>query len=176
MNTTEPAGLPVHPKYGSIQAFTLSPNPKYYRSYDPVAQYVQLLNCLFKRKQLKNTLSHYVFVPELNQNGNVHIHGMYYIKNKYSYHRWFLPACKHWGFTLVKNKNINNKWVEYLYKDLSDNRDILYCDEHGQRLPVPITKKTLSKYIYVVDRPHTRNQLSMVSMKKPKKTKITDYF
>jgi len=170
---TKPAVIPDHPRYGKIQAFTLSPNPKYYNSYDPVGQYEQILMAIFRYVPLRRALSKFVFVPELNANGNIHIHGMYYIKNKYAYNRWFLPACKHWGWTLVKDKNIDQEWVEYIYEDLLETQDILSCDENGQLMPVPMTKESLREYTYVHELKHVKNAIPVKNLKKHK---ITDYF
>lgn len=176
MNTSEDSDalpIPVHEKYGKPHAFTLAVNPQCYNSHDPVAQYEQLLACVFRHKPLRRCLKDYVFYPEMTKQGNIHLHGIYYIKNKYDYFRWFLPACKRWGYVLVKNRDVNIGWEKYIEKDLADMKDLLYCDTFGQRMPVPIDKYTLKDY-HVPSILRARPNLALP--KKPRRTKITDYF
>lgn len=123
-----------------IHAFTLNPNPKKYKSTDPCEQYATLLQCLFKYKYLNACFEEYYFVPELTENGNVHIHGYYKIKDKVKYYRWFLPACKAWGFIKVKSKNIDDEWIEYVNKTIEEMKEIM------ENYPVPMTRKTLEVY------------------------------
>lgn len=140
MNGTNPADF-TEGFYTGLVAFTWTPNPAKYHSCSPAAQYKQLIDTVLNSNKLKHTLQDYYFVPELNTNGNIHIHGWYKIKDRIKYYKWFIPACKCWGFTLVKNKNINEKWVEYVNKEFHDTLDIL-----GEGTPMPWCDSVAQEY------------------------------
>jgi len=125
----------------NFYAFTLNPDPTRYKSHDPVDQYKALLNCIFAKKYMKHTFEEFVFYPELTLNGNVHIHGCYKLKDRVKYNRWFLPACKQWGFVLVKDK-IDDDWLIYVMKE-SEKGD-LECLFEG--LPYPLTEDNIDDY------------------------------
>lgn len=184
MNTTKQSGvftpLPQHPKYGSAVAYTLSPDPRHFRSHDPCEQYHQLLMTLFQPKRLKRALSKYYFVPELRSDGNVHIHGVYYIKNAYEYHRWFLPASKQWGFIKCKTHRVDTYWTEcYMHKEILDIYDVLDHNEYGIDMPIPLHSETLHDY-YVNMEPilahATKHQIMKATPKKILKYNIKKYF
>lgn len=130
MNTPDP----------QILAFTLSVNPARYKCVDPYDQYKALLTSIFGRKKLmKKTFSEFTFYPELNIQGNVHLHGFYKVKNKISYFRWFIPACKHWGFVMIKGR-VDDNWLAYIMKDSEENAQ-LFDD-----LPYPLDEDTIEDY------------------------------
>lgn len=123
-----------------LLAFTLSVNPCRYKCVDPYDQYKTLLTCLFgKKKLMLKTFSEFMFYPELNLQGNVHLHGYYKVKNKISYFRWFLPACKHFGYVLVKGP-ITDDWFAYIMKDSEDNAELF------KPLPYPLDEDTILEY------------------------------
>lgn len=171
MNTTE--------KRPGLLAYTLTPNPARYRSHDPVEQYEALLYTLYRLPRLRKCFEEFYFTPEVNLQGNVHIHGYYKVKNKYEYNRWFLPASKQWGFIKVKN-DVDTKWTdEYCRKDLVDMIDLLYENNYGVRMPVPITLESLQKYTEKMEnigRMQVRHPQACVWPKKIKKRKVSDYF
>lgn len=178
MNTTEPkvaTSLPMHPLYGMPVAFTLVPNPKNYNSNCPCVQYIQLLTAIFRYKPLTRTLSRYEFYPELTTEGNIHIHGVYYVKNKHSYYRWFIPACKKWGFIKIKTRDINSLWTDYICKSQDFMKDIVDVDLAGQDLPYPINRQTLKSFIPINEFKFMRNSIRIQKGQKMKRGKITDY-
>lgn len=125
-----------------ILAFTLSVNPARYKCTDPYDQYKSLLTCIFgRRKKMLNTFSEFLFYPELNMQGNVHIHGYYKVKNKISYFRWFVPACKAWGYVMIKGP-INDDWFGYIMKDSEENEGIF------EGLPYPIDDENIRTYLH----------------------------
>lgn len=110
----------------AFKAFTWTPDPKRYRSTDPYRQYEDLLLNILLKKEMEQTFTAYVFVPELNENGNIHIHGYYNVKDVVKYNRWFLPACKHWGYTCIKKK-VDLKWmIDYLAKEIDNTSQVVY--------------------------------------------------
>lgn len=178
MNTTEPAvattPLPMHPLYGKPIAFTWVPNPKNYNSTCPCVQYLQLLNGVFRFRPLTRTLSRYEFYPELTDEGNIHIHGVYYIKNMHMYHRWFLPACKKWGFIKIKSRDINSAWTDYVRKS-AFMKDVVDVDLAGQTLPYPINRKTLRAFIPINEFRYMRNTIRNSEKGRIRRTRITDF-
>lgn len=127
----------------AFKAFTLVPNPTKYKSTDPVHQYKSLLLCLFLKRDIVHTFSKFLFVPELTNQGNVHIHGYYSVKDNIKYNRWFLPACKEWGFINIKN-NVDDQWTfEYLTKDIESMAELM--DE----LPVPLHSENIEEHQYL---------------------------
>lgn len=144
MKNSEPADVPCFYNYlpddldmCSLVAFTLSPDPRKYGTTDPIKQYALLLTRIFgNSKAMCATFRDYYFVPEINDNGNVHIHGYYVIKDLVKYYRWFVPACKRWisipSCLVIKTKRITYDWVEYCHKDFMKNIDLF------GKLPYPI--------------------------------------
>lgn len=125
-----------------ILAFTLVPDPKRYKSTQPYDQYKSLLTCIFGRKKLMlKTFSEFLFYPELTLNGNVHLHGFYKVKNKLSYFKWFLPACKQWGNTLVKFR-VDDGWLAYVMKETEDD----YMESLFEGLPYPLDEDSIETY------------------------------
>lgn len=125
----------------AFKAFTLNPNPDKYRTLDPVEQYKTLLLCLLFNNNIKHTFTKFYFTPELTQNGNVHIHGYYSIKDPIKYYRWFLPACKLIGFTCVKDR-VDDEWTyQYCTKDVELMTQLM------EELPVPLTSNNYEENI-----------------------------
>lgn len=124
----------------NVIAFTWTPNPGCYPSSECRAQYKVLLQhillCSYK------FFTKYMFIPEINLNGNVHIHGWFIIKDKISFYKQFIPRCKQLGYVLLKNKNINIEWEKYCEKDLTPTIEILGFD-----LPIPLTQHNNKMYI-----------------------------
>lgn len=127
--------------FDGLVAFTLTPNPKRYHTVTPSLQYKQLIDKLFSSKQIPHTFSKWYFVPELNKQGNVHIHGWFKIKDRIKYYKWFVPTCKRWGFTLTKYNKINNKWTDYVNKEVEDTIDII-----GEETPIPWDENAYQAY------------------------------
>lgn len=111
-------------------AFTLNPDPKKYRSTDPVDQWTSLLLCLFLKPSIRKTFSYFYFTPELTQDGNVHVHGWMEVQDSISFYRWFIPACKAWGFIKIKH-NPDDDWLAYIMKD----SDLMF-DLFADKLPI----------------------------------------
>lgn len=109
----------------AMKAFTWSPNPKKYRSHDPNDQYEALLNHVFFKKEFRHTFDKFVFIPELTEDGNVHIHGIYHVKDNIKYHKWFLPICKLYGFVKIKGK-VDKGWIDYICEDCADNEELFF--------------------------------------------------
>lgn len=149
----------------NLSAFTLNPDPSRYNSDDPVVQYEQLLQDIFlKEKHMCATFSVYAFVPEMTENGNVHIHGYYIVKDRVKYYRWFLPKCKSWGYIKVKTTNVNKKWLTYCQKEVM---------EHYPLFDPP--------YVLETDQIHRKKNIKLVPnhlhvYKRRKAKNILDYF
>lgn len=126
----------------AFHAFTWNPDPKKYRSTNPHEQYRSLLYCvLFKCKKV---FSKFVFVSELTVNGNIHVHGYYAVIDPTKYYKWFVPACKDWGNTVIKD-NINDYWTyQYIPKSVKQMTELFaeYDD-----IPILLTEYNIDEYI-----------------------------
>lgn len=128
-------GIDVEKHMDAYKAFTWNPNPSKYSTHDPVEQYKCLLQNVLFHKNIKKCFTKFIFVPELTEQGNVHVHGCYNISQIKPYARWFLPACKRWGYTLVKPR-VDENWV-YNYMSKSANE----LAELFEDLPLPLTEE-----------------------------------
>lgn len=147
----------------SMIAFTWTPDPQKYVSSEPRKQYKTLLDYILLSAYKYFRL--FVFVPEMNANGNVHIHGFYVVKDKIAYLKQFLPKCKQLGFTLCKTK-VDIKWFEYCKKDIEVTIGVI-----GDDLPIPLTQNNVHAYKQIWKRPKIQRVPHKYNMKK-----ITEYF
>lgn len=137
----------------NLVAFTWSPHPDKYPSYEPRKQYKSLLKhillCANKWFRI------FCFIPEINKNGNIHIHGWYIIKDNIAYFKHFLPRCRQLGFVLLKHK-VDHAWFDYCDKEVSLTIQVV-----GDDLPVPLTHKNIKEYkdLKGLPRPKLRNTL-----------------
>jgi len=157
----------------AYKAFTLNPDPTKYPTTDPRGQYETILNCLLLKKEITKIFSKFFFTPELTENGNIHIHGYFSIKDQVKYYRWFIPACKAWGFLVIKS-NIDEKWMmNYCCKDIALMTQVL-----GNDIPIPLTEENFAMYN---DQKDIKKMALKIVLHKTKhkpnlKKKITDYF
>lgn len=124
-----------------MTAFTLNPNPKKYNTDDPLEQYAIVIQNVLSHQSLKDSCKSYYIYPELTENGNVHIHGYLFVKDRIKFYRSFLPLCKRMGHTKIKTKNIDSKWVEYCQKDQD-----LMTEMMEPQLPVPYTVESFEHF------------------------------
>lgn len=160
MESTHPEALPnyvtrkiikIYSHYYSLDeldktnlwAFTWTPDPQRYRSSQPSEQYSMLLQHILLSSH--KFFKHFLFVPELNLEGNIHIHGYFQIKDRISFYKTFLPRCKQLGFVKLKRefkqKPIDIGWIDYLCED---THEMVYILEENQ--PYPLTDINSSMY------------------------------
>lgn len=143
----------------NVRAFTWSPNPLRFPSTSPSKQYKSLLNWVLLKSH--KMFSKFCFTPELSEMGNVHIHGWFIIKDRIKYHKWFIPRCKAAGYVQIKYKNIDEKWFEYIKKDISYMNELF-----EERLPVPLTNLNYDAYKRVLEKKFKlKNKYSKISQK-----------
>lgn len=124
----------------NLIAFTWNVPPQRYPSSDIQVQYAALLKILFKYTPIFGT---FIFVPELTQQGNVHIHGMYTVQDRIKYYKQFLPICRQFAPQGVKIKEVFDRegWIDYLTKHIELNYHIF-----DDALPVPLTHCNVGVY------------------------------
>lgn len=130
-----------------MMLLTWSPNPVRYLSKEPRKQYKQLLrNYLVK---VCMCFGKYCFAPELNKNGNVHIHG-WFVLGKYPHNdglkKWYtfwLPKLKRIGFVKIDKATCNEAPLHYYKKDMTDMYEIFA----NTGLPYPISHTTECAHI-----------------------------
>jgi len=156
--------------HDALHAFTLNPDPRRYRSFHTNYQYLSLLKCIFCKRDIMNTFDYFLFTPELTLQGNVHIHGYFHVKDIKKYYAWFLPACKHWGFVLIK-EHVNQEWtMNYITKKMNEMWNLF-----DEELPVPLTSDNFNYWKEKIDKINTEPKHTMV-LKFKKKKSVLHYF
>lgn len=100
---------------------TWSPKPRFY-NYSPhidndyAMQWRTMINVLVNTRCLRL----FCFMPEISDEGRLHMHGWFVINDKVKYHKSFLPSLKRNGF-IKKNKANSHGWktFEYHTKDIA---------------------------------------------------------
>lgn len=101
----------------NVIAFTWTPDPLRYPSPHPRAQWKMLVRYILLASP--RFFRSYMFVPEINQAGNIHVHGWYILKDKIAYFKTFLPKCRALGYVKLKYK-VDVKWFQYCEKEVWD--------------------------------------------------------
>lgn len=129
-------------------AITWAPNPDLYRSLQPIDQW---RTCLTYLRIAKRFSDNFYFVPELTANGNIHVHGIFEIRDAVAYFRKFLPMLKKQGFIKIKKVDDYHVWMAYISKEQLFMQNLfggnIPCS-YDQDCKFPITVKpkyTLSK-------------------------------
>lgn len=104
-----------------VYLITWNPRPRFY-NYDEGGhndfdlQWWTMCDTLFKSIRC---LAHFAFVPEVSEQGKLHMHGFFTIRDKRKYNRSFLPTLRKNGFIkIAKVKVIKWKTFKYHVKDL----------------------------------------------------------
>lgn len=116
----------------TMYLFTWTPNPKKYRSTNPRCQWKQLCKGYLVSATCR-CFEKYCLLPELNTNGNVHVHGWFILKD---YSKWFsfwLPKIKRVGYVKICEATDNFLPLFY-YKE-----DIPKLWEMFKHLPYPMS-------------------------------------
>lgn len=106
-------------------------------------------------------MSQFEINPELNQNGNLHYHGYFVLKDKLKFYKSILPKMKYNGF--VKIDLVHNdlqKAMEYCRKDREFMKQLIkespvpfiHSDKLGKR-PLDKVSKSLMDYLEIIDVP-----------------------
>lgn len=131
---------------GSL-AFTWSPDPKKFKGIKPRYQWDDILSFV----RLLSSCAYFTLYPELNANGNLHIHARVEIFDKVKWYKKVLPTFKYNGFVLIKSKDINEKWDEYIAKDKEIMESVLEL-----KLPIVHSKASPLKDINIkIKKPRT---------------------
>lgn len=134
-------------------AFTWSPDPKKFAGKRPMYQFYDTI--ILIQRAFRHSADYTVW-PELNLNGNIHYHGILFMRDKIKFYKFSLPLLKFHGFVLLKDKNINDAWYRYMSKDCVNMRGIL------PNVRIPISKFKDKKreddvYEYLVTLPYHNN-------------------
>jgi len=129
----------------SMQAITWSPAAGKYPSSQPKRQYDSLVR--YVAHLFPICFRRWFIVPEINENGNVHLHGWVIIKDKVKMYRVLLPKMKTYGFTCVKShyrkQPINFDWQIYICCELDETKQII----NGAKSPLMLHENNASKYM-----------------------------
>lgn len=126
----------------TIRLFTCSPNPRKC-GIDQYRNYMDHLWVVFSK--FSRCMSEFVVSPELNENGNIHYHGWFVLKDKVKFYKHVLPAMKKLGFVKIsKLKHRNAEWDYYCQKDYEIMKEL--C----QPIPVPMTHRNYKNVINIL--------------------------
>lgn len=123
-----------------LMLFTWTPDPNRYPTSKPHEQYRILLDLVLLK--FDKVFSTFACSPELNCNGNVHIHGWYVVKDPVKYFKWLLPKMKGLGFVKVSAANSKKALSDYYKKDIDLMNQLM--DEYD--LPIPLTHVNCHDY------------------------------
>lgn len=110
----------------TVYLITWNPKPKFY-NYTPYGDNDYRLQWFTMVDVLSNayrSLHYFAFMPEISDEGKLHMHGFFTIRDKVKYHKSFLPSLKRGGF--IKKSRVNSlKWKTFKYhvKDVQDTLD-----------------------------------------------------
>lgn len=115
-------------EYDKVMLITWNPKPRFY-AYDPYGDnnYPRQWNTMLEVLcEAYRTCSRFAFVPEISEDGKLHMHGWYVIKDRLKYHKSFLPSLRKNGF-IKKSKARSHEWKTFKYhvKELEITREYL---------------------------------------------------
>lgn len=142
----------------NVIAFTWTPDPSKYNTNVPSEQYKSLLNIIYKTYKC---LGKFLFIPELNLNGNVHLHGIFTVKDKIKFYKSFLPKYRSIGYVLLKDCYDIDGWTDYLCEDIAETSQILHPS-----LPIPLHDDNCQTYKDLFFSRHNSQRLRLQFSKK----------
>jgi len=112
---------------------TWVPNPKLL-SNDQCTNYVRHYSKYFMK--FYQCMTCFVISPELTQNGNIHYHGWFQLRDRVRWFKQVLPSMKYSGYVKIDPVRKDLRAALKYYK-----KDILFADEFFADIcvPVPIT-------------------------------------
>jgi len=84
--------------------------------------------CCYALKCIDQISDKYVFLPELADDGRLHIHGWFNLKNYRKFYRSFLPYLDKEGWSKC-DKVKSTEWYTYYKKDLHITREVIDCED-----------------------------------------------
>lgn len=128
----------------SAYLFTYSPQDT---TKNPTYAYMNHINTYFH--SWHKCMSDFEVNPEFNQNGNLHYHGYFVIKDPYKWFKFILPKMKYNGLVKINKVEDNlDKAMEYCRKDRELMSKII---EHK----IPYNQEDKIKHIYPDHEPQT---------------------
>lgn len=103
-------------EYDKVMLITWNPKPRFY-AYDQygdnnyVRQWDTMLEILCEAYR---TCSRFAFVPEISEDGKLHMHGWYVVADRLKYCKSFLPSLRRAGF-IKKSKARTHDWKAFKY-------------------------------------------------------------
>lgn len=123
--------------YDKVILITWNPKPRFY-NYDKHGENnfdMQWWTMALLLVEADRCCSRFAFVPELSEDGKLHMHGWYVVSDKVKYYKSFLPKLRSSGF-IKKSKAKSHNWKTFRYhvKDLEET-----CDYVTELHDLPIT-------------------------------------
>lgn len=107
----------------TIYLFTWNPKDSFAQCDDPTSKWDTMICRILKH--FKRCMSYYAIVPEFSDQGRLHCHGWFIIKDKIKWVKSVLPLVKRSGF-MKMNKMRSSKAFEYMKKELEETQSILH--------------------------------------------------
>lgn len=128
MNEAETSALGLDTSV-PFRFLTWNPKPRYidHQKFTPnnynLQWYTMLLTLI---SVMQRACSMYCFIPEIGENGKLHCHGWFLVKDMVKFHKSFLPTLRRKGFVKIdKISKLSNKSFDYYKKDLVETKRFL---------------------------------------------------
>jgi len=120
-----------------VYGITLTIKKPLENTYSPRGQYYYTR--IMYSKILGESCVDFRIYPEFTVVGRIHYHGLLKIKNFAKWVRTTLPSLRRIGYCKIESFKISSvNWETYMYKSLSDTKDILKLKED---INIEVTKK-----------------------------------
>lgn len=123
-----------------LKLITWTPDPSRYPTTKPHEQYKIILQLILL--QSHKVFSTFALTPELNENGNIHIHGWFVLSDSVKFYKYYLPKMRGFGYVKV-DKCIKREGLTYYKKDIELMNELMY--EYD--LPIPLTHVNIKAYL-----------------------------
>lgn len=102
--------------YDKVYLITWNPKPRFYNysifgENDYNVQWRTMLKVLLEANRC---CSRFAFVPEISDEGKLHMHGWFVVSDRIKYHKSFLPSLNRGGF-IKKSKAKKHTWDVFKY-------------------------------------------------------------
>lgn len=124
----------------TVYLFTWNPKPVFYQydklgNNDYISQWLKMLSVL---KGFSRVSKHFVIVPEISDEGKLHVHGWFSLDDRVKWLKSVKKSICVNGFMKINKLHTQIEKIDYYYKDIDITRDVL-----GDMFQV-VTELTLS--------------------------------
>ena len=110
-----------------VYMFTWNPKPTFYEyrklgNNDYISQWVLMISVL---KEFSRCSDMYCFIPEISDEGKLHVHGWFMLSDKLKWLKSVRPLLRKNGFMKINRLHTKIEKIDYYYKEIDETKDIL---------------------------------------------------